>query len=310
MRWCRDPKSEQLLSSLGVQFEYREFRIADLRVAESRQNNARLGLPTAESAVESYTVAMANNAEFPAIICTPSGYILDGNHRTESAIRNDVDKVMAYVVLNADRAMMDQIVRRCNTTHGLPLSKDHKIIHAVHLHIEGEMSLSEAAKAMGLKYNDVKDAVEVTTMRAKLEDMGIQSSSLQKSIVLKLKPIAEQDDIFKQTASLVVNEKLTTNEVDSLMTQLTSVRTEGARSKILVTWRSRIVGRRDRGTQFPERAKLFRQLETLAGLVNDIQSLEAIGVRTNDDRRDLQHLWRQARSRLDELFNAARKVAK
>lgn len=307
MQWCRDNKAEELLNKLGVRWEFREVAISSLKIDESRQNNARLGQTLNDDTVESYAVSLANGDQFPAIICTPSGFILDGNHRISSAVLNDCLKVMAYVVMNADRAMMDTIVRTCNTTHGLPLTKEHKVIHAAFLHLSTGKTISDAAKVMGLRYNEVKDAVEVQQMRKQLEILGIQSSLLHKSIVLKLKPLIEHPKVLEQTASLIATEKLTVSEADTLIASMTEHRGENPRLQVLTEWRTRIVGRRDKGVQYPNRTKLFRQLTSFSALADGIESLEAIGIRTTEDRREVQRIWRKLKSKFEPMLADARK---
>lgn len=310
MKWCRDQKTEDLLNKLGVKFEFREVKVADLKIQESKANNARLGQPINAETSESYAVGMLNNATFPAIICSSSHFILDGNHRTDAAVSCGEETVMAYVVMNADRAMMDTIIRTCNTTHGLPLSKDEKLVHAAQLHLSGKRTVADASRMMGLRYNEVRDAVDVMKLRSQLEDMGVQSSSLHKSAVVKLKNVAHHPAVLEQTAALIINEKLTVAEVDSLLACVTDSRTESSRLGILSEWRSRIIGRRDKGVQFPDRTRLFRQLNALDSLFNSdspIQSLDSIGIRTVEDRQEVQRVWKRIKARIEPMLAEARK---
>lgn len=315
LRWSRNTQAEKLLDRLNVKYEYREINLVDLKIEESKKNNARFGQTIDEDTVESYAVAMGNNAEFPAIVCTSSGFVLDGNHRVDAAGLNDATTIMAYVVLNADKQTQDYIIRTCNVAHGLPITKEHRLVHAAQLVIADGVTISAAAKAMNLKYDAVRDAVDVMRMRQQLETLGVPSATLHKTTMLRLHQFKEQPDVLKELGGLAVSEKLTIAELDVLIVQIMEHRSQQARLNKITTWRSSIVGRRDRGAPFPERSKFFRHVTGLheflsAGADGEpFASLEEMGIRTDSDRKQLQRMWKEVRKTCDALFQEARQVS-
>lgn len=315
-QWTEDPRTEEKLRNLGVSFQCRKIPLAELKIKESRTNNARLGQATDDDVVERYALAMESGKKFPAIVCTASGFILDGNHRTAAAELTDADFALAYVVLNADKTTRDIIVRTFNAEHGVPLSKTERIQQAVQLVVTDGCSISDAATAESVKYDDVKDGVDVFQVRGVLEDAGLRSSDLHKSAVLKLKKLSGDPPRMYACAELAIAEKLTVAEVEDLVDKVARKRRAEAKDEIISDWRSKLIRRKNTGAPHPNRIKIFRHIQSLSKFLQEgnrgdsFASLSEMGVKLEDDRLTLQREWREVRKTLDSLFSEARKQAK
>lgn len=315
-QWMPDRRVEKELEDLGAKWDLRIIKLSFLKIDESKRNNARLGQALDDETVERYATAMSDGKAFPAIVCSPSGFIFDGNHRVDSAGLNDASEIMAYVVLNANKKMSEVIIRTFNASHGKPLSSHERIQHAVHLHSECRMSMSDAAKALNVKYDDVRDAVSVQKIRGLLDAAGEDGAALPRSHILLLKKFESQPKVLTALAKVVAHHRWTLNELRSMITKVDAHRNEKARLGIIHEWRVKVQGRRDKTSKFPARDRLFRVFVNPDGIHDFFmkgkgkgKSLEAMGVKTEEDRLVLQRNWREFKTHMDNLFRDARKVS-
>jgi len=136
MKWVRDLPAEELLSSLGITYQYKSHvSIDELRINDSKSNNARFGDPIDETHALTMAIAMTEGKSFPAIVCTPSYLILAGNNRVESCTIAGVKYVDMYVVdPNTTKDQQDEFCRRDNIRHGKLNTEEERIEHCVELH--------------------------------------------------------------------------------------------------------------------------------------------------------------------------------
>lgn len=315
-QWMSDSQVEKALEDLDAKWELRVIKLSDLRVEESKKNNARLGQALDPETVDRYAIAMAGGKAFPAIVSSASGFIFDGNHRVDAAGMNDAVEIMAYVVLNATKKMSEIIIRTFNASHGKPLSSSERIQHAVHLHKECKMSMSDAAKSLNVKYEDVRDAVSVQKIRGLLDAAGEDGSALSQSHVMHLKKFESQPKVLVALAKVVAHHRWNLNELRGMISKVDAQRTEKARLSIVNEWRTKVKGRRDSTSKFPIRDRLFRTFVNPNSIHDFIlkgkgkgKSLEAMGIKTEEDRLVLQRNWREFKTHMDGLFSDARKVS-
>ena len=78
-QWTEDQKAEQVLKSLGLEFEYTAIEPSQIDRKASRVNRASIEPINNETARE-YAASFERNAVFPAIVvCSgPNGYVIAG----------------------------------------------------------------------------------------------------------------------------------------------------------------------------------------------------------------------------------------
>lgn len=299
-----------------IQWEMREIPIEDLKIEESKANNARFHEEIDDDHVERIAIAMNAGKPLPLIICTPDGFILSGNHRVAAAVINDYTHVMAYVVLNGTPEVHDEIARTSNADAGKPLTEEQLLEQAAYLVIGHGKPISEAATALNLPYNRVKPLVDAMRVRNELEDAGLNSASLHNDQLLSIKKI-ESKRVRHEFAATAIDAKLNTKQTRDLYTSVTKCDTERQQLAAIKDWRAQIIApvRKHR----KNRDKIMDLVVNTNGLLHfltkgnggkpftDIEQIEFMG---DDEIKEFKKAWDAAKRQLTTLLNDYRKKRK
>lgn len=114
-------------------------------------NQARLS-PLDEQVVDRYTADMEAGAVFPPIVVRRERRKLvpvGGNHRCAAARKADVGSLAGYIVEGLTDELVHLLAIEDNRRHGLPLSDDERLFHAVQI-VNAGRTVVDAAAICGL----------------------------------------------------------------------------------------------------------------------------------------------------------------
>jgi ParB-like chromosome segregation protein Spo0J len=221
-----DPKAIPEIERLG--FRWTEVAQYDLsRLSPDRRVQVReLGHYAPKDAVERYAVQMAHS-EFPPVIVTADGWIVDGNTRIGAAqVRGN--KFFPAYVLDVEYAGQRTTTKQKNELHalaatlnaqnGTPLT--HKEIREVAARfIDLGWKAEQIARAIGVKPAGVTQVKKEITAAAKLKRVGMSDNGALKGASLRAlgsKDVLALNDVpFRSLASLAADAGLNASEITS-----------------------------------------------------------------------------------------------
>lgn len=212
----RIPELEHWLDLHQVAWTFDEaFPVDDIDHTGGLANQARLE-PLNEAAVEQYAADMAAGAIFPPIVLRdriPVG----GNHRTAAARRAGRTTLAAYLV-HCDDDQAHLLAIEDNRRHGLPLSDEERVWHALALHRDQGHTLAEAAKAVGITAARLQ--VHVDAARALRRAFPLAGfAELPAGFRQRIGAIRDEA-AFQRAAQLAVRGRLTSSDAATLVTKL------------------------------------------------------------------------------------------
>jgi hypothetical protein len=238
----KDAKAEQMLDAHLVDYVYVEdISVEQIDIQQSLKNQARIDPPLHQEVVTQYAEAMADGAEFPALV----GYyddndkviLIDGNHRIGGYVKTGATTVDAYIV-EAAQDVIQALTYMANATHGRPPSDEERIHHAIHLRDLGYNN-KEAARAVGLTEAKVSGAWQLEAVRRRARRLGVHKGldTLTKDMRTRLGPI-QSDNVFKALVTFLTASKgLTRIEVGTLITRVKQASTEQTQLQTIVEFK-------------------------------------------------------------------------
>ena len=180
--WIPDPALENRMASLGMKFRFIEdYPMANLKIEESKRNNARFSTPIDEEKCLEYAGALESGAMFPGIVVLASGLILAGNNRVHANQLLSNKSIGAYVVSDATPQIIEEFIRTDNIVHGMELKHEQKIQQCVFLHRKQGIPLTQLAqKFFGKRdmYSTLLNAVHADAVRDQLMECGVSPARL------------------------------------------------------------------------------------------------------------------------------------
>ena len=233
MQWIKDPVAEKQLADLGAEWTYSKgVLISSLKVAASLKNNARIGKAINDDTVLAYAYQLEEGAPFPAIVTTPQGQILAGNHRVAAAILAGNGGIQGksidcYVITNGTKGMYDQFTRTDNTRHGEKLTEEQMIQHCIHLHMNYKTPLTELNRKWFGKnsrtYTKLQNAWYAHKVSQILNEEAIDADKLSPGAKAKLYMLAPSKGggiqnlkLLKKMAKTAIRGRYTDTEVSEL----------------------------------------------------------------------------------------------
>jgi hypothetical protein len=213
-------------------------------------NQARL-TPLNEDAVDRYAADMEAGAIFPPIVLnhvagdTRTLIPIGGNHRLAAAERAGRHHLAAYVLDNATPELVHLLALEDNRRHGLPLTNEERMWHAVELHQSGR-TLAEAAAICGTTVQALTrqlGANKATTRAIRLDLDGVSRLSVTSRYMLNT---LEDDRVFARALGLVVDGAVLASEITRLVSTLNQLETRDAIQE-LSRMEAASVGRTRRG---------------------------------------------------------------
>lgn len=223
----KDDKTEAWLTKRHVTFTYVEdFPLADIDMAASLANQARISNPLDPETVERYKSDYAMGDDFPAVLLRkPSArskkmVLLGGNHRVTAALQAGRAHHSAYII-DCEPELVPLLTYEDNRRHGMPPSRHERIRQGVHL-VELGWTGKDAAVAVGVTQAEISNqrSVDKATRRAITLKVR-QFPSLAQGAKLALAQV-RSDPVFARAATLAASALLSVNEVKSMVASINS----------------------------------------------------------------------------------------
>lgn len=224
------PEVEEWLVARGVPWEFdAAVPIAGIDIAAGLENQARLQ-PLDEEVVERYAADMIDGAEFPAVLLrrmdgesrpSPVG----GNHRLAGAGRAGRSTHPAYLIGPIDDLTAHLLALEDNRRHGLPLSDEERLYHAVELMNTARYSQDEAAKVAGVAVSKLR--LQLQANRASRRAMKLRVNGWNEiSVTSRARLSAIDDDrVFAKATRAVVAGHVPATRVSDFVRRVVDSRT-------------------------------------------------------------------------------------
>jgi ParB-like chromosome segregation protein Spo0J len=237
----KDPKAERMLEDHLVDYVYEaDIPLDQFDIDTSLRNQARIDPPLMGDVVTQYAEAIADGADFPALVGYYDGdkiILIDGNHRLNAHVKNGSETVDAYIV-DAAQDVIQALTYMANATHGRPPTDEERIHHAIHLRDLG-YSNREAARNVGLTEAKVSSAFALEQMTRRARRLGVHRglNSLSRDVRLKISTI-QNDNVLKGLITFLVGAKgLTRPEVATLIQEVRNAATEQTQLQTIVEFK-------------------------------------------------------------------------
>ncbi len=315
MPWHRDNGLEHKLDKMGIEYEYRSrIKIADVKLAASLQNNARIGQPLNVEVAERYARSLGTGDSLPAIVLRPNMQIICGNHRAYAAEKS-AKTIAGYVLLNATKQQIESIKRTDNFKHGLKLSDEEARLHIVYMHFEHDFSAKELADETGFKNKDVQNIIRAEKQRRELEGQGHLTDHLNQTTLLKIHTIGGRALKAKvAVCKLARSLRLNNEQVNDLVGRVNATKSERDSVAAIKSFGAEITQIRstpaDSKCNTPKRTQFRSHLISKKGFYNflmtgndgaEFESFEDLQV---DDPLEQQELSRK----IDKMMAQLRKI--
>ena len=259
--WHKDDGTEQLMTKLGIGFEYQtNIPVKKVKVGASLKNNARFSGEGAGSgiipeAVKQYEFAMKSGTRFPAPVLSKDFLIHAGNQRFQAAINKGDQVIDAYVITGSEEAVA-QFRYLDNIKNGINITDEQRINAAVDMHNKYGTDLSKLndeffGGGFGT-YNQMCVANQAFKMRTQLQDMGIYAAKFPVSTLAALHPLREAGvHVLRAAGSLMTDYSLNGSVTGQLTKTVMKAPTEAERLSVIAEARKEI----DQKTKRPDKPK-------------------------------------------------------
>lgn len=313
-----DLKIEKFLHRVGVpSFELVEnVELDRIAVEDSLHNQARIAKPLDLTAVDRYLQFLRDGIRFPPLVLWDRDdgklFALDGNHRIAAHDKHGTNPDAYIVPRSTPQAIRTMISIGINGQHGLTLSADDRLAHALYLY-NGKLTAAEAARHMGIAVSKLQGAIDIQRANERALELdadlptnvwdGIKDTV--KVILMRIRA----DRPFVAATQLAFDAGLSTGTVKELQVALRPIGNERKQLALIAEWRANLVneiaaeatagsGRERRGTMpLQVRAKL-----TL-GQVSHLDPARLAGL-SQRDRDDVAEAVTKSLARLQAVLEA------
>jgi ParB-like chromosome segregation protein Spo0J len=230
----RDTRTESVLSSLKVRFDYQaEFPLVNLGsddVTQVRLPENRMRPPE----VKRYKDLLAAGAEFPPVVADKTGRIIDGNTRWAAYEQGRRTAIPAYICDISSPALARRIGVELNAVHGKRMEREE--LTAWLAAGNGSVSEDDARRLTGWSaevVRRVRAAVQFDSRRAAL---GISLTSVLPDTIKAVLNRVTNPDVFADLTRLADEAGLNASEVRALVSQAnTTALTDVAAARNLIS---------------------------------------------------------------------------
>ena len=242
--YMRDPKIEAWLNKLLVNFEYvKSVKISDINFSENSRNAKQVRFDLIDaSTYDNMLKSRDHGDEMPAVLLNQVGdelYMLDGNHRLQTAIDSNLTTHDAYVVsVEPDSTVELQLMLEPNTKlASKALTNEERTRWAIFLSENSKLKQSEIAEVTGMSSSQVSNALRfhrayIRASRLLARDRQLQNSwdKLAPSYQMALDRISS-DIGWKAAVTAVVEYKLTSGQITAMVNTVRNARSDEAHVK-------------------------------------------------------------------------------
>jgi len=315
-----DPMREDLMRSLGIEFELRCVNVREeVQIANSWRNNARVGEQRHEATVTKYATDMRNllaghpRPKFPCPILKRVGdqyQTVAGNHRTDAVVTIGEPRMIAYVIVSGDDEAIEQLTVTDNNYNGLPPTEDERIQMALSQINANKATYSQAGVAFSVSPERLRLHDKANHVRSQITpSVGLDvASKLNMTALLGIAPLNFNDHLLARVATIAYEHDMTRESIDSLVTAVLDApqRTDAGYDQAINRWmsiptnvqplragrgRPRASGSGSAAAPGPNtdrrrRSAFVSALERLdRAIPEDANSMTAVGVTTAEERR-------------------------
>lgn len=311
MKWCKDPKIEHLLRSLGIKFETGTVKLEEIDRQLSADKQVRLGKKINEDWVIQYGEAAQQGSTFPMTVLNRlrKGYFIwSGNHRIGAAELIGEEFVDAYLVEVSDERLCDILPRVVNAVEAQGvMGKEEKLVHAKYMVDQHSMTVEDAARLMGLKPYWLTNYVRQQTVADKVAAQGVSVNGFTAKVLLALNPLADNANVLRATAHLLHKEQVVGREADQLIADVRSKDTELSQLAELARWEEIFKSRKARPRtrvvhKQPVRDQLITLLQRLAKLVEGKDTRQKVQLVDDLDYKLAKQHYRNLKKSLDSAL--------
>lgn len=243
----QDPRTESVLTSLGIKFEYiPEFPTAKLvsdPTTQVRREENRAPKPE----VERYHKLLAAGAEFPPIVVTKTGKVIDGNTRWGAYDKTRRTVIPAYRCEVTAANVAKLIGVELNAVHGKRMEKAELIDWMANGN--GSVPMEVAQRLTGWSPKTVRRVKEALKFNERAKKLNVKPVTVLPEAAREALMKVTDAEAFRAMTSLVDDAGLTSGEINEMakeVNDLSSVNTADALARIEAA-------RQDRSQQIEER---------------------------------------------------------
>ncbi|HZU75522.1 MAG TPA: hypothetical protein VFA70_02090, partial [Dehalococcoidia bacterium] len=311
----RDPRVERFLDQRHVPWRYEPaIPLDEFDIEGGLRNQARLDTPLDTDLAVEYGQAMELGGEFPAVVGVrrPHGLILPvgGNHRLAAARLIGRAAFDCYLLETTNELVIARLTRSLNSIEGKRPNRAEALAQAEYFVRHLGQTRADAAAALGIPVTWIERHLAVSETIERLGDYGGTAAARAAKWSLARLGAIPNDTVLKAAATLVVESRLTSGEVEDLVKRVRAERTEAAQLAAVqqLAQRPDLVERRvlTRGgaTRPPRlpKSELFRALQMVVGLCTRFATPDALGLSGSEDTTRLRQLWAEAAGRMEVLL--------
>jgi len=295
-RWKADDTIEAHLNREGVRWEYLEnVQVAQIDGKASLTNQARIRERIRQDVVEAYALAMMDGDVFPALVAhqrRDGAYVLmGGNHRLAAAKLAEITTVDLYLVASTDEAIIRLVTTTLNNVEGWRPPADEILEQAVRWMEEFGRSVKAAAVEYRVSPHVLATELRARQAKRRLRAVDVSDDRFTRSSLARLNSI-ENDNVLKAVADLGRQAALSGEQIDKVVVDVRSQRTEAAQLAAVQQWRDREdIRRREseaaRGIvahRGPDaRVRLLQSLTWFERILEKNPTLASLGITAEED---------------------------
>jgi hypothetical protein len=214
----QDPRTESVLTALGVQFEYiPEFPMAEL-ISDPSTQVRREENRAPKPEVERYHKLMKAGAEFPPIVITGTGAVIDGNTRQGAAVKMRRTTFPVYQCDTTAAAVAKLIGVELNAVHGKRMEKAELAEWLASGN--GSVSADDAERLTGWSARTVQRVREALKFNVRKDKLGIHLVTVLPEAVREALMKITNPECFRALSLLADEAGLTATEINSIVKEI------------------------------------------------------------------------------------------
>jgi hypothetical protein len=302
----RDMRIEGLLREWELEFEFdAEYPLKKID-AETGETQVRMPEHRApRETVEEFTTQMRGQlllgrVTFPPLVLTHNGRLIDGNTRKAAATRNGLEVFPVYLVRLPRTDFGPMIGAALNQMGGKRLTAEEAYAAAERMMRE-EYADEAIARTLGRSVQMVRNYRRERRYRDAADRTGVAALTVSRSAQRHLADVTH-DEPFKAAVELVASAKAAPRDVQELVQDVSSARSERQELEIVDEYRKKW---KPAGPP-PQRTTPTRAATAAARKVDAVLAIKAPAseLAPASLRADLEPKWQQLRDRADQVLAA------
>ncbi len=304
MQWIRDLAVEAWFEQHAIPVRWEDnIPLSKIDVNSGPKNQSRPeGIDT--DVVTQYACNMLDSTAFPGLVFWKRKgvrpyKIAQGNHRlaayVESGLAAGTPHVSGYVIDTEDDSSILIATRALNVLNGLPLSNESRIRQAVSLVEEFPSAKRAKLESMfGLKRGSISKELRRQDVRNTLAERRIKPGKLGVGMLDCIGTLRGNEMVMAETADIVVNNNLTTDEVAELVAEVKKRKTERTQRAAIAAYEEQLERHKPTpiSRQAPRPCMAFvRKMRDLLAYVHKYPTLQHMEFPSKADAENAREDW-------------------